>query len=1410
MPSESEPRRFLIATATAHYKNEPTWDRPGLVDARQDIIDLFTKQFGYEHVSDLGLDPGQHQLTERLRAFCRSSEREEDDLVAVYLAGHGEVLDEEDGGGHVLLTHDTQPDDITDALPTELLARKMLSGTRVRRLLLMLDTCYSGQGGNELTAAALRRLNRAWGSVSGTGLVIVSSAQPFEQAEAGAFPRMLREAVENVATAGHGPRALALEAVVQQMNAHGGHQRVGLTQVGLTGKVPAFFPNPRHDPQLTHVDLAVQQEAAWQREADRRDVELHTRLLKRAMGSADPGRHGWWFAGRRTALGDITDWLAETRSEPTRCALVVTAGPGSGKTAVLGLFAALAHDELRHTVPVHTLELQPATVAAARSIDVAVYAQSLTNQQLLEALAAAAKVHAATIGELVEALQKRDSPLTVLIDGLDEATTPDTLCTGIVRPLMEHAGHGIRLLLGTRPHLLPGLGLLRDQQVDLDADRYADPEAVTSYTMRNLLQADPASPYRTCVPTLRRAVAAAVAGAAGRSFLVARIAAGTLAAVPEVPDPQDAEWRANLPKHADQAMARDLSVRLGTDAGRAADLLRPLAYAQGQGLPWEDLWAPLASSVSGRRYTDADIAWLREVAGSYVVEAVEDNRSAYRLYHQALAEHLRNERCGEAVHKAITRTLVEHVPYAANGTREWTRAHPYILRYIATHAAHGGVLDELLEDPECLVHIDPDGLSPHLDRACGDSAQLAAAVYRSSFGAHRTTTAERRRQILALDAARYNDQALLSAISENAEPRSWTPLHATGGSVTSALRNTLTSTSGPVTAVVCTAVDGRPVVVAAYRDRSVRVWDPVTGLPHGRPLTGHSGVVEAMTCTVLDRRPVVVTASRDRTVRVWDLTTGQQAGQPFVGHTGTVRAVACTSLNGRPVVVSGGDDGTVHVWDPATGRAVGRPMSGHAGAVTAVACAVLSGRTVAVSGSEDRTVRVWDLATGQPRGELFAAGTSTIESVACTQLMGRTVVVTCSWDESLCIWDLGTGRAHRRHRDRFAGTATSLTCTVANGRPVAVVGFWDGTVRVWDLESAEVRGQPLSGHTEAVNSIAYTILEGRSVAVTGADDGTIRIWDLAADRSHGVPHIGHAARITAMACTAVDKEPIAVTGSRDGTVRFWSPLTGRHGPLLPDPRSVVQAIACTALDGAPVALSGGNWADLQMWDLSARRPYSHLSTQRHSDRCTAMACTVLDGRPVAISGSHSAWNGGLQIWDLQSGTPRDFLGPRGPVTALACARVNDVPVAVIIGAAGVTSAYVWDLANESLHSSVETGHSDTITTVACTVWDEAPLMVTGSWDGTVRVRDLTSGQSYGPPFVGHTDRVTSVACGVVDGRALLFSGSRDHTVRVWDLVSGSTTAVLKLPAVCSTVAFADPELLVCTFGSDIASFGFHT
>ncbi|CAL9555069.1 hypothetical protein SUDANB132_04517 [Streptomyces sp. enrichment culture] len=1417
------PRRLLIATAVAHLPRSPAGSRPGLVQARQKIIDLFTTRLGYTHVSDLGLDPDRNALLDQLERFATSEDRRPDDMVVVYLAGHGQLLGSAPRR-HMFFPADSDLSKPKQALPTSQIASVLLDETSIKQLLFILDTCHAGQGAGDSVAAALESLRRSPDNDS-AGVAFIASAQPAQSALVDALPQLLTAAVDSLATAGEKPEYLTLGSLVAHMNADVNRpptQSIEWHAAKMLGDVPAFFPNPRRHSRPFEADLAMQQAIEWQAQAERRETELARRMLVRAKASfGDEG--GWWFSGRRRALTELTEWLEGPDS--LSAALVVTGGPGSGKTAVLGLVAALTSEERHHSVPVRLLDLPQSAVPRPGAVDVVIYAQALTDEDVLNGLAAAAGVRASTVGALLDALANRTRPFTAIIDALDEAATPNSLVTQLIQPIIRFGNGKVRLLLGTRPHLLRHLQRdVKVQIVDLDSETYADRAALAAYARRGLTDSRLDSPYAEAAPARVSEVADAVAEAAFPSFLVARIVSGTLAAQAAVADPRDHEWRQALPKTADSAMAQDLDERLGAEADRARDLLRPLAYAEGQGLPWEDIWSALASRLSGRSYNDEDLLWLQNSTGRYVVEATESGHSAYRLYHQALAEHLRRDGNAREAQKAFVEVLTRLVPRTPHRRLDWPRAHPYTLHHLATHAAVSGELDDLLTDPEYLVHAEPAPLLAVLDRLTTERALLLADLYRTSAGDHRRASPGVRRELLALDALRYKDRQLSRRLSRSGL---WRPVWATDSQTTRAA----VERPGSVNAVACGEVSGRPVAVSGSTDGLVRVWDLRTG-ELGSVLVGHQGAINAVACTTVNGVSVALSGGDDYTVRVWDLSTGESLAV-LSAQGGAVNGLACAVVNQVPVAVVGGGDASVRLWDLVTGDQLAS-LVGHPGAVNGVSCITVRGVPHAISVGADGSVRLWDL---QERTErvAFAGHSSWVWAVSSTRVDGTSVAVSGGGgDGHLCVWDLERREA-MRVLSGDTGWVNGVACLTVDERPLAVVGGGDYTVRVWDL----VRGEPsavLEGHASAVNAVAATEVDGTPVAVTGGADGSVHVWDVRAGARRRLLGVegsappeastaqrertasedaggqrppaggnGHTGWLWSVAHTRIRGSSAALTvgGDGDGAVRVWDARTGNQLAVLTGHTGAVNAVACADVDGVPVAVVGGGGTySLHVWNLETCRHESVL--RGHEDWIWGLATAHVDGRAVAVSGDAS---GVLRVWDLKSGENLcSAEAHAGVVNAVACTRLGGRHVAVTVGDDGVLCT--WDLVTGRRINALK-AHSGAAHGVACARVGERELAVSVGDDGAMRAWDLSSTDEVAV-MPGHTGVVNGVAAGQVDGLPVAVTVGDDYTVRVWNLHQRTEMLSWATPYPARAVSLSDDGDFVVGTGHEIVAFEMGT
>jgi WD40 repeat protein len=1406
-PTKERPagRRFLIATGTAHYPAMPSYNLPSVVTDLERIIAVLTHQLGYRRVNTLGLDPTGTVLRLELSRFFRDPDRRPDDFVVVYYAGHGEVLGANE---HVLLPTDTDPSHLkATSVATADLAQLMLEETVVRRVLIILDTCYSGAGADDLAVRAFTSLDRpALGEVKRPGVVLVTATRPREVAHPGRFAAAFADAIDDLATGAHAPPNLAVGAVVGVLNRNlPSSQQARLHILGALGEPPPFLPNPRHEPRLVGLDLETQR---WIRE--QRTEDLRTHFEPRSRGVELDIEPGSFFTGRHRALAELSAWLANFSGD-TRVR-IVTGDPGSGKSAVLGRLVMLADPQYRPSVPLR--EVAPETIPPAGAIDIAIHARNRTTEELLNSLIATAGVQAQSVDELLASLNSAPRPLVVVVDALDEAVDPARTVIELLQPLVRSTAQNaqLRLLIGTRRHLVPDLirGFANATLVlDLDSEAYLQQADVVEYARRCLLGARSNSPYRHASSVVVTGVANAIASAAGQVFLVARIVSRSLAGDSTVADPSNPDWRASLPSSVGAAM-EDYLRRFGNDEQRVRDLLLPVAYAEGAGLPWEDLWAPLASAIAGRPYSDEDLRWLQRQAGAYLVEGLTHGRSVYRLYHEALTDHLRRHdlRSTAEIQHAITAVLVEHVPLTPDESgRDWARAHPYIIAHLATHAAAAYELDGLLTDPRFLLNAEPVRLLDAAFTVKGQAARTAAAAYQRTFHHLHTKPTAEHAAYLELGARCEGATELVGKIGEWSLNRPWSTRWAQWRPTTP--HRLVGRHDDTVNAVAVAELDGRPVAISGSDDWTIGVWDVATGVPIGRRIA-HDGPVNAVAVAELDGRPVAISGSDDWTIRVWDVATGAPIGDSLIahgvpgvrvggriidrdsmggilradkehingapigrllGHDGGVKAVVTAVLNRRPLIISGGFDATVRIWDLVSGIPISGPFIGHSGPVNAVAITELDGRLIVVSGSDDWTIRVWDLESRRTILPPFTGHSGTVNALAVTEVNGRSLVMSGSSDRTVRVWDLRTGSSMSLPLVGHTSGISGIAVTELDGACVIVSVSDDGTVQAWDLQYGFTVGAPFTGHDGLVASIAVTELNGRNVVITGSSDRTVRLWDLESSIKGGMPFMGHSGEIKAITVTKLDNRPVVLSGGNDQSIRVWDLKSGAAiGRPLMGHSGEINDLAVTSLLDRPIVLSASKDRTVRIWDLKTGWPLGIYVTG-HIGPIHTVAVANLRGQPIVVSGSD---DGTVRAWYMLSGAPigDPLSGHDGAVNALAMAELDG---RLIVASGGDDwTIRIWDVESGDSIGTPLTGHSGRVNSLAIANLDGRLVVLSASSDETLRLWDLRTNAPIGVPLAGHLASILSLAVGKIDERPMVISGSADRSVRLWDPSTGTT------------------------------------
>lgn len=1162
----------------------------------------------------------------------------------------------------------------------------------------------------------------------------------------------------------------AVVAIVAQAHGNGDGRAITLHQASLSLPDSKFV-------LLTGWSAATAGEAAlaawgWSL-AD--DVEGARHWQPRARGVSVNSERGYRFRGRARALTEIASWL--DHRQPDRQVLVVTGSPGVGKSAVLGRIVTTADADIRASLPADDDEVK----AKPGSVACAVHAKGKTALDVATEIARAAS--AALPAEpddlapaIRQALEECDRRFNVVIDALDEATSPGearAIISKIVLPLAETCSDAdAQVVVGTRRHdnggsLLAAIGRAATV-LDLDQADYFATADLAAYALACLqLVGDERedNPYNDL--TVAEPVASSIAELSDKNFLIAGIVTRDHGMHDRhAIDPGDLGFDASV----EAALSRYLDKVSSAGELPADQALTALAFAEAPGLP-VSLWRTFIKALYDRQVPERQlIEFARSTAANFLIETGADASSGpvFRLFHQALNDALLHRRTRTHARgndeRCIARALIRR-------NRDWQKAEEYLRRSLPAHAAAAGAIDDLLTDQNYLLYADLRRLVLHANLAISANARRSLQTIGLTPQAFATIGSERASlfsvtQVLEYGHSSYGPEVGASYLARwaDTQPR-----------IASAV---LEGHQGWVNALCPVTINGQVRLASSGSDGTIRIWDPATGQQ-----TGYlKDLVRALCPVTIKGQTHLATADDVGRIRIRDLATSREIAR-LQGPDGPIRVLCLITVESQTILASPGDDGTIQLWNPATGKQIGE-LKGHRDWIWALCPVTINGQPCLASASSDHTVRIWNPATSQQTANL-RGHYGPVRTLCSVDINGQPRLASAGNDGTIRIWDPVTGEQIALLED-YQGWVRALCSVTISGRSHLASAGDDGTIRIWDPASSQPVAA-LRGHQDWVNALCSVSVNRQARLASASNDGTIRIWDPNTTQQTVAPK-DHQGPVRSLCQVSIDGRASLAYPGDDHAIRICDSATGQQVASLKDHRDSIRALCSVTVDGQALLAAAGNDGAVQIWNLAT----SQLSNVLEGHRRGAHAlCVITIDSQVRLASSGN--DGTIRIWDPATWKQIDMLeNPWGGVWALCAITVEDQTRLASAGNDGTIR--VWDPATNHDFIALE-GHRDWIWALCqVSIGGRVHLASAGN-DSTIRIWDPATGEQA-DTLEGHQGPVRALCEVIIKGSAHIASAGNDGTVRIWDPTNSNCLVTIPVHHRATALASLDGALAV--------------
>ncbi|MDE0636003.1 MAG: T9SS type A sorting domain-containing protein [Candidatus Poribacteria bacterium] len=402
-----------------------------------------------------------------------------------------------------------------------------------------------------------------------------------------------------------------------------------------------------------------------------------------------------------------------------------------------------------------------------------------------------------------------------------------------------------------------------------------------------------------------------------------------------------------------------------------------------------------------------------------------------------------------------------------------------------------------------------------------------------------------------------------------------------------------------------------------------------------------------------------------------------------------------------------------------------------------------------LAGARDKNIHLWNLTTGEQNATL-EGHTEWIVSIVFSP--DGTTLASRSYDNTLRLWDVATATHKTTLSKYMRGIHYLLFSPDGN---TLISGDTNYDVQVWDVNTGQKKKD-----FDALSLLCIAISPDGSTLATGGFSG-LHLWNVATG-TH-IAELGRSFSWVFSVAFSPDGSTLA-SGGRD-ELYLWDVESRTRKMSIDGHRRGVSGMAISP-NGNILATS--SWENIHLWDPITGE-YKKLIYGRgwltsHWDLVFSP-----DGSTLA-----SLAFGAIHLWDVSSTTHLAALtkwyGHGQKSTSTETQGYQSIifsPDGKFIAAAHADkTVHLWYMGRTYIDALK--GHTDVVTSIAFS--RDNRTLVSGSYDGTVRFWDFTSGSNI-DTFSGHTDKVHSVAFN--PDESIVASGSEDNTIILWDVTTGN-------------------------------------